>query len=504
MLTLTSHSQGFFKLVALPIIWIICIASACTASLRNEQLEQVAKDWALVIRASQVIPVYPLTEDLQPGDVLLVNTPVEDQVALYKQKGFLPLDQHLVRLYSDGFQKFYNSRYGITDSTTPPAQWQKKPKGGITEHNWEMAPRAAFPTYQFAVSTGSGLNLAIPIHGVPFALGLMNSGKANGTVTISDAYTFGLGNIQLAATVKDWAARERVFLSHYAPSSKGPSGPYKQRSHFLRVISRVYVTGQVSVTVNNDEASSAQMSGGADKPIELLGIKQGATEQNYSSAIEVLNKLASEKLPGGKVKIASASSRSITLSETFERPLVIGYVGFDMPILEGGRLGSPISTLVQLNAEKIVAIRDTLDSVSPYRLAALQHVYNGLKESADPKASLLRTELDRHAEQLPSTYSFSLLEFSRDCTLKDADETIHFGNAVQRQKFQDVLDYLGNAEKTMATLDKYLKCPQVKQEEAAVRERERQAAKAAFNDVFGLVKIDPALAEATELFLFDR
>lgn len=490
-----------FFLIA--IVWILCSASSCTTTLRNEQLESVAKDWALVIRASQVIPVYPLSEDLQPGDVLLVNTPVEDQVALYKQKGFLPLDQHLVRLYSDGFQRFYNSRYGLTDSTIPPTQWQRKPEDGSSEHNWKMAPRAAFPTYQFAVSTGAGLNLAIPIHGVPFALGLMNSGRANGTVTISDAYTFGLDNMQLAAAVKDWAAGARVFLSHYAPP-KSLSAPAKQRSHFLRVISRVYVTGQVSVTVNNDEALSGQMSGGADKPVELLGIKQGATEQNYSSAIEVLNKIASEKLPGGKVKIASASSRSITLSEEFERPLVIGYVGFDMPILEGGRLGFPISTLAQLNAEKMVATRDTLDSVTPYRLAALQHVYNGLKESADPKASLIRTELDRHAEQLPSTYSFSLLEFSRDCTLKDADETIHLGNAVQREKFQDVLDYLGNAEKTMVTLDKYLKCPHVKQEEATARERERQAAKAAYNNVFGLVKSDPALTEATELFLFDR
>ena len=72
----------------------------------------------MVIRASQVIPVYPLTEDLQPGDVLLVRTPIEEQAKLYKKKGFLPLDQHLVRLYTKGstndFYDFYNARYGLT------------------------------------------------------------------------------------------------------------------------------------------------------------------------------------------------------------------------------------------------------------------------------------------------------------------------------------------------------------------------------------------------------
>ena len=77
---------------------VALLLTGCTAGLRNQQLENVAKDWALVIRASQVIPVYPLTEDLQPGDVLLVSTPIEDQARVYKDKGFLPLDQHLVRL----------------------------------------------------------------------------------------------------------------------------------------------------------------------------------------------------------------------------------------------------------------------------------------------------------------------------------------------------------------------------------------------------------------------
>jgi hypothetical protein len=30
----------------------------------------------MTIRASQVVPVYPLTEDLQPGEVFLVQLPV--------------------------------------------------------------------------------------------------------------------------------------------------------------------------------------------------------------------------------------------------------------------------------------------------------------------------------------------------------------------------------------------------------------------------------------------
>ena len=65
------------RTVIFGIIGLLVLFIGCTTKLRNKQLEKVAKDWALIFRASQVIPVYPLTEDLQPGDVLLVSTPIE-------------------------------------------------------------------------------------------------------------------------------------------------------------------------------------------------------------------------------------------------------------------------------------------------------------------------------------------------------------------------------------------------------------------------------------------
>ena len=70
----------------------------CAGPSKREQLESVAKDWCMTIRASQVIPVYPLTEDLRPGDVFVVEVPVQKQAEIYEKKGFLPLDRIAVRL----------------------------------------------------------------------------------------------------------------------------------------------------------------------------------------------------------------------------------------------------------------------------------------------------------------------------------------------------------------------------------------------------------------------
>jgi hypothetical protein len=432
-----------------------------------------------------------LTEDLQPGDVLLVSTPIEDQVAIYKAKGFLPLDQHVVRLYSPDFPMFYRSRYGITDGTIPPAPWQLLDATG--KHQWALAPRAAFPTYQFAVSSGSGLSLAIPVQGIPLALGLMHSGKASGTVTIADAFTYGLDQVHLTSLVQAWASQQRPLLRQY--------GPRDGRTHFLRIVSRVYSTGQVSATVNNEEAFSGDARGGADRPVELLGLTTGNVDKTYSDALEILNKVVSNELPGGKIQIAAASSRSVTLSETFPRPLVIGYVGFDLPILDGGRLGTPISTLAQLNAERTIPPHN---ASSAYRLAALVHLYRALKEVKGPEADSIRHDLDALAQQLPKTYPFSLYELSAPGTLQK-DAMVVSGSPVPREGFQDLLDYLGYARKTSTTLASYLTKASTStpadQAHAASLEQERHAALTALDEMAHALSSDPALMRAVD-FVF--
>jgi hypothetical protein len=75
---------------------IALIALMCGGCASTEkQVQKAARDWCMTIRGSQVIPVYPLTEDIQPGDIYLVQVPIEQQQTLYQQNGFLPLDNVL-------------------------------------------------------------------------------------------------------------------------------------------------------------------------------------------------------------------------------------------------------------------------------------------------------------------------------------------------------------------------------------------------------------------------
>ncbi len=194
----------------------------------NAQLESVAKDWCLVIRASQVIPVYPLTEDLVPGDVFVVETPIQNQQQQYKEKGFLPLDRHAARLDGLSYTDFYAARYfddryarGIPHAresadaapkVANPDHADDAPKGGANTTPQPLdAPRAAFPTYSFDVSSGGGFQLALPVQRVPIGLSLMQADSATGSIALSDAHTYGLSASELLPKLESWAKTPRVL-----------------------------------------------------------------------------------------------------------------------------------------------------------------------------------------------------------------------------------------------------------------------------------------------------
>lgn len=323
---------------------VLLVGCLTGCSSKQQQLEHVARDWCMVIRASQVIPVYPLTEDLEPGDLLLVRTSIEDQVAQYEAEGFLPLDHRITRLdVQKTYKHLYGAGYGLADNSRPPRNWQESRENGL--HNWSFAPRAAFPSYSFSVHNGAGINLAVPVSGVPVALGLLGASSATGSITISDVYTYAVDDFHLRPLVDEWAEKNNEYLLNFR-SVEG-------RTNYLRVVSRVYLTGGVDVAISADKSFGGTASGGAPKTVDVLTTSQGDAGVNYANALAAINKSVSDALPGGTVKVASASSRSVSLVEKFPRPLVIGYLAFDYAIDENGQLQLPVPTRAIIEHENV-------------------------------------------------------------------------------------------------------------------------------------------------------
>ncbi len=356
---------------AIAVLALVC--GGCASS--EKQVQKAARDWCMTIRGSQVIPVYPLTEDLQPGDVFLVQVPIDRQQTLYKKNGFLPLDTVLGRMNPDGYEEFYGHSFFPTNGTVVlPRDWIRPLGVGIyTNHNgtntlsWQAAPRVAFPGYSFSVRNGAGLNLAVPVQGVPVGLGLLASDAATGSIQIQDARTMGVDTISLYRQLKGWAKSNTAFLGNFGPSSDG------KRTNYLRVITRVFASGRMTVTLKDASNRSGGVDVGVPKPVNLLQPElpsdQKSTPEaalsNFTNAWNAISEMvkaagtavnaAGQVLPGGSLRLAAASSRSVSLDETFDPPVILGYLGFDCVINDGGRLGPPIPT--HANLDKAYAVR---------------------------------------------------------------------------------------------------------------------------------------------------
>lgn len=292
------------------------------------------------------MPIYPLSEDVQPGDVYLVQATMEAQAATYDDQGYLPFELLVTRVDSLDYRSMYGGDFGTAASDGVPKHWRAIEADST---RWREAPGAAFPAYTVKVSTSAGLDLGVPIHGVPIALNAMRRSAANATVQITEAHTYGEQMWNLFRRVTAWSEQDSVrkFLRQYGAkddSSCLAGGDCR----FLRVVSRVYLAGGVNVAVSANAASGV-IAGNHANEESTSGVDSDAVD-----AAARLNARFAEALkaaPGGRLEFTSASDRSVALREQFPRPLVVGYLGFDMAILADGSLGPPVPTLLRLRRQ---------------------------------------------------------------------------------------------------------------------------------------------------------
>ena len=390
------------RLICLTGVGGLLVLSGCTAMMTENQMEDVAKNWCMTIRASQVIPVYPLTEDLQPGDVFLVQVPIQKQEQIYKDRGFLPLDQLMVRLNPLDYQQFYFDSYFKSyyegnaldrpeaDPNSLDRQFRKAP-----------LPMAAFPSYTFDVDTSTGVRVALPVKGIPVGMGLMNASSATGSITISDGMTYAIGTEEVRRSLHDWALDPAVrrMLRDLQLTTKGEV--------YLRVVTRVYMVGAVDVSLIRKKAGGAGVDAGEAPTVHLVNLRAGdandstakvdvndtkAKAKAYQEILDELSSSMTSTLPGGSMRIAWASGNMVALKEKFPRLLAIGYLGFDVPISKDGSLGPLIATRDHIDPD--VALRPVpRPGTGPVAWTTINNLYRMLtaKGASDEEKELTKS-----------------------------------------------------------------------------------------------------------------
>lgn len=444
--------------------WLVFVCGCGTT--KQEQLEQAAKDWCATIRASQVIPVYPLTEDIQPGDIFLVQVPVDQQQKLFDEKGYLPLDNHLGRLEPTGYSDFYG--YSFLKSATNitlPADWIRP--GGHLTNAWASAPNAAFPSYSFSVRRGVGINLAIPVEGVPVGLSLLGSDAADGTVIIKNAHTLGVDTVSLYHQLESWAKTNADFLGNFA-SSAG--------TNYVRAVTRIYTVSYVDISLRDASSRSAGLDVGAARPVNLLvpqlmagtNSDSGTVRSNFAEGSSILQTLmtnalalkdsAGNLLPGGSLRLTAASGRTVSMRETFDPPLTIGYLGFDCVITPRGEIGAPIPTYAVLNFRSKpgpLAVKPTTQRLLDYALYDLI-----CEQTNDADATVLAWRFDALAVLVPTEF----IRYEADNLSPDhfvlaqkplGTNVLHKAGAAG---FKLYLNYKADLQSSITLLQKALQC----------------------------------------------
>jgi len=389
------------------------VAAGCarfqTWQMKTE-LQEVAKRWCLTIRASQVVPVYPLTEDIQPGDVFLVQTPIPHQVSEYTKRGFLPLELHLHRIAPLNYGEFYADSYLKGDYGEDIPHERPKPEASAEENapRFSLAPlpAAAFPDYTFEAKRGMGTRLAVPISGVPVGLSFLGASTVNGSVTMSDAFTYGLDDASLMKSLYEWAEEPSVQLMLAKTRNTTKSRLY------LRVVSRVYLIGRLTVSLQAQGTTSAGADVGAAKPANpFVMTKEDAEElksvaESYKEAIETIGGALNDNLPGGSVRFVSANRNAVVMNEKLGRLLVVGYLGFDVEVDRYGVLGAPVATLDILENRPTARTRLAAGLSKPSRdvvelqIRAIERIAND-PENQNPAVRKIKAQLDAFGNSVP-------------------------------------------------------------------------------------------------------
>lgn len=351
------------------------LTASCGLMTPKNSLERVAKDWSMTVRASQVMPIFPLDEDLRPGDVYISHNDITAEIETWESKGFLPLVNRYDRIPINKSE--YDTLYANGFSETGGASFYR-------------APGTAFPSYTFSVDKRGSLGLALPLNSVPVALAAGGAQGATGSAVFKGASNQGLNDKEMGRIIGRWAATNRNHLGAIAARNPGPT--------VLRVISRIYSIEGATVSLTFEETSGAEARAGAEvstpdllstsqdqydslltylnKQLELkkgtvvadppiLPAEGESESMNPDTAalqadIATVNKLKAEQqlgairrqirnleseqkygeyvLPGASFKLASRSARGVTMDEKFPKPLVVGYLATEYLILPNGNL----------------------------------------------------------------------------------------------------------------------------------------------------------------------
>lgn len=319
--------------------------------------EFVARRWADTLSAFNIDPVFP-PRHLQVGDVLLVLIPEEGQHAddLYQRRS-MRLGRAEVRrdLLAD-----------MRTNLALPATADKEPAGDIFEPSGKIVslPPTGYPGFNIAQVTEADLGVAFPVQAFRAVFGLASSHDLVMSISIPqaedselpayaayramEAFCYpksGGEQCRLSDDPSRPSPAMDLFVGNLCKKEERPGtllAPwvvFVNHVYYARRIDYAYTTkGGLAFNAAASLAAAAAIDGNGNATDGTSHASTGTTQQgaDLGSDASKLAKSLQDRLDeadsrlgttGGRLRVAYAGSEGTLLSQTFDRPVAIGYRG---------------------------------------------------------------------------------------------------------------------------------------------------------------------------------
>ncbi|MBV8047187.1 MAG: hypothetical protein JO171_08550 [Paludibacterium sp.] len=333
----------------------------------TDPTQSVATSWGQELRQMQVEPVFPIREDIQPGDVFILCAGSDPT---HPSKQVLPISTYWTRLDATTIKQlledYYRTRLimpinkvvGGQAASQPSIQQNTSASGTFTH-----LQLVAFPDAMHASLDSRSLSALIPAGVALGRFGISSQEVDSGSLSITSASYYGLPQAKIMPLVKEQIGPNgelgREDFKKALDAKEAECQPLNLYAQAV-VVSEVFLANGIRLKLQSSKAATAQMqlntvlssgstvantlstiqklqasaatAGKTQAPAGNGGTASGQDAQTQALSAAVVSLLtgmesSQENLPGVSGTITTGSTGTISMDSIFTKPLVFGYRG---------------------------------------------------------------------------------------------------------------------------------------------------------------------------------
>ena len=360
----------------------------------------VVREWSTTIRELGITPIFPPREDVQVGDIYMAPIVPDEEKAVLKSKGYLPLGLWVgTATIKKDISKFYSERSSFpVTSKTGSDQPRTTGTDVLMDTDKQRLRLVGFPMFMSTSLSSGSLSGLIPAEAVGVAASAGFTMGRRVTVSIPRAESYAvpaavlLNKLTAAAESEDRAQKKWSVLGSggfnpedidiYLPTEQKTILSKNRLWHenkygYVRVITEVFYARELDITIESSRgagfafdarpsanlgvslpvASNAASSSPVAAPNALpdgdtgasgtppppavapaVQFQQPTPQQIAAELNRQLDEGMQRSTPSVGARFVSAGNNGVGLRVTFERPIAVGYRGMLLKVFKDGTI----------------------------------------------------------------------------------------------------------------------------------------------------------------------